>query len=60
MLVCDYQHSGFRFFTKSKLLAARADLPRSLPRDMIEFARAISAALMEKQTGGVYEPDGKT
>ena len=42
VLVCDYWHSGFRFFTRSKLEEARTQ-----PFDSSMLA-AIDAALKEK------------
>jgi hypothetical protein len=42
VLVCDYQHSGFRYFTRSKLEEARTH-----PFDSSMLA-AIDAALKEK------------
>jgi hypothetical protein len=54
-LVCNYENSGYRFYTVSKLLELRKGLPKPLPKEYVQFAREISAALMDKQTGGAYD-----
>lgn len=52
LLLCDYDHSRFEYFTMTKLQEIRAGVAKPYTGDRLGLLREISSAMNRKQTGG--------